>query len=532
MNKYALVILSLSGGAIAGLAWSDWCSGLILLIGLVPFMIIENHIYRNPGRYTANSCFLFLLPGFIVFALATIGWIRVISIFAAVCIVLFVSSMMSLVFWAAHLIRVRAGTAAGILSFIAFWLTMEFLCVKIDLLSPWLNLGNGLSKDILYIQWYEMTGISGGTLWILISNILFTRSIIGISGKEGKLSFHLLSWILVITIPAMISIVRYNSVKGSTDREAEVLLVQPNYDPYHEKYTVPFDAQLDRALELARSGMTGRTKWVLTPETIIDDPVNESEINHNNYIQTIRRFNEKYPGTAIVTGMVTWQPDPVLMNKPASGNSIRKKGSELSLRFNSAVKTDTSLNTEVYHKSKLVPGFENAATSRFFSFARKLLPDLGGSVWGYGVQEERECFSGIGESFSVAPVICYESVFGEYVTGYIKKGAEVIFILTNDGWWKNTKGYRQHLHYASLRAIETRRPVVRAANTGISCFIDIKGRITSSTKWWEKDILRGMVSPRTEITQYVKSGDVIYKLSALLSVLLILPFLLPGALKQ
>jgi len=69
----------------------------------------------------------------------------------------------------------------------------------------------------------------------------------------------------------------------------------------------------------------------------------------------------------------------------------------------------------------------------------------------------------------IAPIICYESVFGEFVTDYVKKGAQALFIITNDGWWKNTNGYKQHLYFASLRAIETRRQVVRAANTGVSC---------------------------------------------------------------
>ena len=76
----------------------------------------------------------------------------------------------------------------------------------------------------------------------------------------------------------------------------------------------------------------------------------------------------------------------------------------------------------------------------------------------------------------IAPIICYESVFGKYVTEYVKKGANALFIITNDGWWKNTNGYKQHLSFASIRAIETRRPVARAANTGVSCIIDIRGK--------------------------------------------------------
>ncbi len=122
----------------------------------------------------------------------------------------------------------------------------------------------------------------------------------------------------------------------------------------------------------------------------------------------------------------------------------------------------------------------------------------------------------------IAPVICYESVFGEYVTGYVKNGAEALFIITNDGWWKNTNGYKQHLFYASLRAIETRRPVARSANTGISCFIDIRGKRIAETKWWTQDVLKGAIIPETRITPYVKYGDYLLRIGPLASIIILL----------
>ena len=101
------------------------------------------------------------------------------------------------------------------------------------------------------------------------------------------------------------------------------------------------------------------------------------------------------------------------------------------------------------------------------------------------------------------------------MTGYVKNGAEALFIITNDGWWKNTNGYKQHLYYASLRAIETRRPVARAANTGISCIIDIRGKRTAETEWWTPAVIKGEIIPETRITPYVKYGDYLLKISAL-----------------
>ena len=113
----------------------------------------------------------------------------------------------------------------------------------------------------------------------------------------------------------------------------------------------------------------------------------------------------------------------------------------------------------------------------------KFALDMGGSIGSLGVQEESSVFESSIHDIVVAPVICYESIYGEYVSSYILKGAQLIFIMTNDGWWEDTPGYHQLLAYARLRAIENRRSIARSANTGISCFINQRGDILQRTEW-------------------------------------------------
>ena len=109
--------------------------------------------------------------------------------------------------------------------------------------------------------------------------------------------------------------------------------------------------------------------------------------------------------------------------------------------------------------------------------------DLGGTAGSLGMQAHPSVFrSG---KITAAPVVCYESVYGDYVREYINQGANIICIMTNDGWWEDTPGYRQHCQYARLRAIEERRSIARSANTGISCFIDQRGEIHQATKSFE-----------------------------------------------
>jgi apolipoprotein N-acyltransferase len=148
-----------------------------------------------------------------------------------------------------------------------------------------------------------------------------------------------------------------------------------------------------------------------------------------------------------------------------------------------------------------------------------LLPELGGVNRGYSTKVVGTSFLNAGSSNKIAPVICYESVFGEYIANHIRDGAGAIFIITNDGWWKNTNGYKHHLSYASLRAIETRRPVIRSANTGISCFIDIRGEIILKTEWWVPSVIKSKFNYENRLTPYVRFGDYLLYIACVISIL-------------
>lgn len=522
MNKYVLVALSVAGGVLCGSAWSNWCSGLILLIAFVPFFLIETWLYENPRQFSKNSFFTYLLPGLVIFSIMTMRWMRVASLTGAICVIMGLSFLMAFALWLAHIIRIKAGNIPGFLSLITFWLSYEFISLNVNIVSPWINLGNGLAKDIMFVQWYEVTGTSGGTLWILLSNLFLSIFIVKHLAGEKRSGVFLFVWLSVVIIPSGISLTRYFTIKPEGNRASEVLIIQPNTDPYTEKFTVPFEVQLRKVITMAKSEATENTAWIITPETTVDDPVNLDDMDRNKYVGMFREVTGKYPGAVVVTGMVSYRIYPD--QKEAPTRSARKTDSSGSYydHFNSAFKIDTGDNIEVYHKSKLVPGIEMQFATGPGRLISKILPYLGGTKWGYGMQEERTCFHHDRLRQTIGPIICYESVFGSFVTGYVRNGAEALFIITNDGWWKNTNGYRQHLNYASLRAIETRRPVARAANTGISCLIDIRGKRTAESEWWSQSTIRGEIITEQRITPYVKYGDYLLNISVLTSVILLL----------
>ncbi len=520
-NKYTLVFLSLTGGILTGLAWTGWCTGLVLLVSFVPFFIIENHLFEHRKRYTPNTYFLLLLPGLLVFSIIVMGWMRVASLAGAIMVIAGLTFLMAISLWLAFIIRLRAGNSAGIIAIFSVWLTYELASLNVSIISPWMNLGNGLSKDIAFIQWYEFTGTGGGTLWILLSNYLLTHLIIRYSAgrKSGSLA---LAWIMLIVLPSAFSIWRYNSIKESNESPEEIIIVQPNTDPYTEKFVVPFKTQLQKALTLAADSATRNSKWIITPETTVDDPVNLDDLKNDPYIIMIQEMIRKFPGSSVVTGMVTCRQYESTDEAPTRSAVIRDASGIYSDHFNSAMRIDTGVNIEYYHKSKLVPGIEMQFFNGPGRLLGRILPYLGGTRPGYGSQTERDVLTHHITGSKVAPIICYESVFGSFVTEYVRKGANALFIITNDGWWKNTDGYRQHLSYASLRAIETRRPVARCGNTGVSCFIDIKGKIRNDTGWYSEAVIKGKVIPEERTTFYVKYGDYIMRISLFISILLIL----------
>ena len=186
--------------------------------------------------------------------------------------------------------------------------------------------------------------------------------------------------------------------------------------------------------------------------------------------------------------------------------------------YNSAVIFDSTGPLHFYHKSRLVPGVETLPA--FLHFLDPVFDKFGGTTAGYTGQSDRTPLSTSNHSYTIAPAVCYESIYGEFMSNYVRNGADIIAIITNDGWWGNTPGYTQHEYYARLRAIETRRWVVRSANTGVSCIIDPTGNIIEARPWFQPAVIKSAVPPLQEKTFYVKYGDLISRLAIFAAVLL------------
>jgi apolipoprotein N-acyltransferase len=168
----------------------------------------------------------------------------------------------------------------------------------------------------------------------------------------------------------------------------------------------------------------------------------------------------------------------------------------------------------------LVPGVESIPFSDIFPFLEDLAIQNGGTSGTLGIEPFPKVF--YDKDVRFAPVVCYESIYGGWVAEQCRNGAQLICILTNDGWWEDTPGYKQHCSFASLRAIENRRSIARSANTGTSCFVNQRGDILQPTKWWTKDVIKAKLNLNSEQSFFTTYGNVMGRSFAFVAALLIL----------
>jgi apolipoprotein N-acyltransferase len=418
-----------------------------------------------------------------------------------------------------HIIRQKTKSTHAEWTFIMAWLSFEYLHHTWEFSWPWLSLGNAFSAFPFAVQWYEYVGVAGGSAWVLFANIKVFRLIY--KWKDNSRAINLSrTFNLVFFIgfaPLFLSWYVRSNYK-QTGIPINVVVVQPNIDPYSDKFEgiAPIE-QTRNMLVLAEKATDSSTQLVCFPETALMGGLEEQNLNANESIRLVRQFLSVHPQVSILSGADTYH---VFNSNEGKTITARKHSEDIYYdSYNTALLINNNSDSiQIYHKSKLVPGVESMPYQQLFSFLGEAAIDLGGTSGSLGRNKEAAVFD-IGRNQEVAPIICYESVFGEYIADYIHKGAGLLCIVTNDGWWGNSPGHRHHFDYARLRAIETRRYIARSANTGISGFIDDKGNVISQTEWWTPDVQKATLQYLTGETFYVKYAGYIELLPVLLLVL-------------
>ncbi len=511
------------------LSWSAWPAGgfaPLLFVAWIPLLAIEESVFQSQRKGVPARLYGWSYLSFFLFNILTTWWIWFASPFGMLGAVLANTAIMAGVFQLFHVVRKKLDNIFGYASLLAFWLSFEYLHLDWDLTWPWLNLGNGFAAYADMVQWYEFTGTQGGSLWILVTNLLLFSLL-----KKGVEVLKKKWWqpALLILIPVLVSFIIKMNVQETND-PVEVVAVQPNIDPYNEKFSgMSSSEQLAKILRLANSKITSKTQLVVCPETALSDGIWLSDLYDHPQIKTIKEFIKPFPQIHFLTGINAFE----LYQNPSLKSATARKFKDANAYYdvyNAAVNISQDSLFSLHYKSKLVPGVEKMPFPAFFGHLDAFAIDLGGISGSLGSKERPTIFK-CGKIVA-APVICYESIYGEYVGDYVRQGANLICIMTNDGWWSDTPGYRQHCQYARLRAIEMRRDVVRSANTGISCFINQKGEVSDNTKWWFDDCIRKDLNLNNKRTFYAKYGDYSGRIAIVVSWLLLTAFVISSFVKK
>lgn len=495
-----------------------------LFVGFIPLLLLESDLSGTPKARRALWGYTY--HAFAVWNIITTYWVANSALLAGM-FAIFVNAFLMTLPLLAYQATKKVLPKWGDWAFAVYWISFELLHYHWDLAWPWLTLGNGFAAWPSLIQWYEYTGVFGGTAWILIMNLLLWKAWQQYQQQQSFPKPVLYRAAALVVLPVVISLAIFYTYKEEP-HPIEVVVIQPNYEPHYEKFDVAEREQVQQFLLLTKNKLTPSTDYLVFPETSFGY-VETTVINRYPSIEKIRTELSDFPGLKIISGLNAYH-DFAPGEAPTAATRVRRGAGGREILFETynlaAQLTIGSDEIDTYKKSKLVPGAEIFPFKRLFSFMEPLVKQLGGTTAGLGVQKKRSPF--VSDAGRIAPVICYESVFGDYFTGYIRPqsrnelGSQAIFIMTNDGWWDNTPGHRQHLYYASLRAIETRRSIARSANTGVSGFIDQRGCISQATQYDEATSIKGHINLNEELTFYVKWGDLIARISLFLAGLLIL----------
>ena len=517
MKRITKISLALLSGLLLAAAWPTKGFTALIFTAFVPLIMLQDNAGKDSNDKTNIFALSFL--AFLVWNGLTTWWVCNSTLIGGIATSLLNSTFMATIFWLYHFTRKNVfKNRNGYFILILFFLAFENLHLNWQLNWPWLNIGNVFSHNHSWVQWYEFTGVAGGTIWVLLSNILAYKSLKSYIDKD-KTNFKKNIIILAITIlvPLAISKIMYVTYNEKGD-EVEVVVVQPNIDPYKEEFRLSSGEILRRNLELAEPLMDENTRFVVSPESSIHESIWLENVDSYKSIKNLKLFSRNNHNAAYVIGASTLGMVP----KGEEDDFAARKfydADEYYYSYNTAFLVSNKTDIQYHQKSRLTPGVEMMPSWWFLRPIKNFAIDLGGTVG--TLKRENKITLLDFEDYRIASMICYESVFGDYVSKFVKEGADLIFVITNDGWWGDTPGHRQHLEMSKLRAIENRRSVARSANTGISAFINQRGDIIEKTQYWQAAALRNTVKANEELTFYSKHGDYLYRAGSFVALLLL-----------
>lgn len=389
----------------------------------------------------------------------------------------------------------------AVLTVPVLWVTAEYLRTYTILEYPWAMLGYSQYNFLTLIQVADITGIYGISFLVAAFNgaILDVHHLWQTRNKSGRLHglFGVLAGTicLAIVIATVISYGNDRLSQKETGQMVRTSLVQGNI-PQDKKWDPLFQREvIDTYKRLTTITLSDKPDIIIWPEASLPFTFGYNGELTNEFL----RFQKDLKTHLLFGAMVAKEVTSKKTSMTNSAIILSPKGEA----------------GPVYDKMHLVPYGEYVPLRTLFPFIGKLTEGIGDFVPGRESVVMETPFAKIGN------LICYEIIFPDLSRELVKKGANLLVTITNDAWFGRTSAPSQHFSTAVFRAIENRVPIARAANTGISGFIDAHGRITGKSDIFIEATMTETILTGTKNSFYTKYGDIFVYLCLTVTVLLI-----------
>jgi len=366
----------------------------------------------------------------------------------------------------------------------SLWVGLELIRAKVLTGFPWCLLGYTQFRNLTLIQIVDMVGVYGVSFAIILSNgliycLLFDRDF----SKKSALKWEILGISLVAFFTLAYGHYRLGEEETGDggERAIKVAIVQGNIDQSIKWNPAYQEKTLDTYERLTRSTSSFKPSLIVWPETAVPFFFQESK----KYAPRVFEISRQ-SGAELIFGSPAYQRKD---RRTAYYNRVYLLSPQGGL-------------SGYYDKVHLVPFGEYVPLKRFLPFVHRLVPAAGDFASGEKIEPIRLLHLPAGI------LICFEVIFPELARTQTKKGAAVLVNLTNDAWFGMTSAPHQHLSMAVFRAVENKRPMFRAANTGISAFIDSKGRIVTHGELFTEEVLKQELElTHSSLRIYTRYGD-------------------------
>jgi len=269
------LLLAITSGLLLGFSWPTYGFSLLLFIAFVPLLFVENYFRENTVKRSGSKFFVLAYITFLLFNTISTWWLWYASKFGMFFAIGVNALLMTLILFAYHKFALKSNTKKALFFLTVFWISFEKFHLNWDFSWPWLNLGNGFSLNHKWIQWYEYTGVFGGTLWVWVVNIGFFLALKTYFKNKNikQLSKKLVLNISVVVLGIYTSLYMYYNYKDIPQGYANIVLLQPNIDPYTEKYNISNTQSALNLIKQAEKVVDTSTRFVFAPETTFVNPV-------------------------------------------------------------------------------------------------------------------------------------------------------------------------------------------------------------------------------------------------------------------